>query len=204
MHASTRTSLVALLALGLAGCASLGGTTPPDTYELAAPRTAPVSRGRNKVQILIPAPTATKTLDGNQIVIKPTPYTVEYLAQSQWSDRLPALVQARFVQAFENTGRLAAVGVPGQGLAIDYQIAIEIRKFEVDVDNGNQAVVEFSVKALNDRNGTVRATRVFAASAPVGSVDSSTASGKAAYVAALNAAFASVTGEVVAWTLSLV
>jgi cholesterol transport system auxiliary component len=204
MHASTRTALVAILALGVAGCASIGGTTPPDTYELAAPRAPAKARARSKVQILIPAPTATKTLDGNQIVIKPTPYTVEYLGQSQWSDRLPALVQARFVQAFENTGKLAAVGVPGQGLAIDYQVAVEIRRFEVDVDNGNQAVVEFSVKALNDRNGTVRATRVFTATASVGGVDSSTASGKAAYVAALNAAFASATADIVAWTLSLV
>ena len=204
MHASTRTALVALLALGLAGCASLGGTTPPDTYELAAPRAPAKTSGRTKVQILIPEPTATKTLDGNQIVIKPTPYTVEYLGQSQWSDRLPALVQARLVQAFENTGKLAAVGVPGQGLAIDYQIAVEIRKFEVDVDGGSNAVVEFSVKALNDRNGSVRATRVFTATASVGGVDSTSASGKAAYVAALNAAFASATSDMVAWTLSLV
>ena len=204
MHASTRTALVALLALGLSGCASLGGSTPPDTYELGAPSSPSASRARTKVQILIPTPTATKTLDGNQIVIKPTPYTVEYLGQSQWSDRLPALVQARFVQAFENTGRLAAVGVPGQGLAIDYQVVIEIRRFEVDVANGNTAVIELSVKALNDRNGTVRATRVFSASVPVGGTDTATSEGKARYVAALDAAFARTTADVVAWTLGLV
>ena len=160
--------------------------------------------GATKAQLLIPEPTAIKTLDSDKIVVKPTPYSVEYLGNSQWSDRLPHMVQLRFVQAFENTGRLAAVGVPGQGLAIDYQVVVAIRKFEVDVDKGNTAVAEFSVKALNDRNGTVRATRVFTATAAVGGVDTSTTAGKAAYVAALNAAFAKATTDVVAWTLSLV
>ena len=59
--------------------------------------------------------------------------STEYLAQSQGSDRLPRMVQLRLLQAFENTGRIGAVGVPGQGLAIDYQLVMEIRRFEIDV-----------------------------------------------------------------------
>lgn len=194
----SRLGLIAILSLALAGCASLGGTTPPDTYEIAAPRALDRVPGRTRAQILIPEPQAIKTLDSNQIVVKPTPFTVEYLENSQWSDRLPRMVQLRFVQAFENTGRVAAVGVPGQGLAIDYQVVMEIRKFEIDIDGGTDAVIEIAVKALNDRNGTVRATRVFTARAPV------SGTGNPAFVSALNAAFDEVTGEIVTWTLGLV
>ena len=198
MDALTKTGLIALLSLGLGACASLGAATPPDTYEISAPKVLEQVPGRTRAQLLIPEPTAIKTLDSNQIVVKPTPYTVEYLENSQWSDRLPHMVQLRFVQAFEDTGRVAAVGVPGQGLAIDYQVVMELRRFEIDADAGATAVIEIAVKALNDRNGTVRATRVFSANVPV------SGAGNPAYVAALNVAFDRVTAEVVSWTLGLV
>lgn len=199
MNVFEKTGVVAMLSLGLGACASLGAATPPDTYEIAAPTaSSPRASGATRRQILIPEPSATKTLDSNQIVVKPTPYTVEYLGQSQWSDRLPRLVQMRFVQAFENTGRVGAVGVPGQGLAIDYQVVMELRRFEIAAEGADTATVEISVKALNDRNGTVRATKVFKASVPVAGTSNQQ------YVAGLNKAFNKVAADVVSWTLKLV
>lgn len=194
---AAKTALLGILSLALASCASLTSSTPPDTYELSSPATHAVTRSATRSQLLIAEPTAIKTLDSDRIVVKPTPYTVQYLGSSQWSDRLPRMVQLRMVQAFENTGRVAAVGVPGQGLAIDYQIVMEIRKFEISAAGPARAVIEISVKALNDRNGVVRATKVFTASAPV------SGAGNADYVAALNSAFDQETREIVAWTLAL-
>ncbi|MAU94549.1 MAG: ABC transporter [Fulvimarina sp.] len=189
-----RTSLLAALVAAL-----LGGCTavPPDTFELSSPASVSV-RGATRAQILIPEPTAIKTLDNDKIVVKTAPYAVEYLAQSQWSDRLPRMVQLRLLQAFENTGRIGAVGVPGQGLAIDYQLVMEIRRFEIDVAGPATARIEISVKALNDRNGTVRSTKIFTATVPTGG------SGNDTYVAALNRAFDQISGEIVVWTLGLI
>ncbi|MBO0902083.1 ABC-type transport auxiliary lipoprotein family protein [Jiella sonneratiae] len=190
----TKTAAMAMLAgVLLAGCTSV----PPDTFELSSPANVAV-RGATRAQILIPEPTAIKTIDTDKIVIKTAPYAVQYLAKSQWSDRLPRMVQLRLLQAFENTGRIGAVGVPGQGLAIDYQLIMEIRRFEIDTAGAATARIDISVKALNDRNGTVRQTRVFSAAAPV------TGSGNGAYVAALNRAFDEITGEIVTWTLGLI
>ncbi|WP_152045809.1 ABC-type transport auxiliary lipoprotein family protein [Aureimonas psammosilenae] len=187
------------LAATLGGCAALSGTTPRDTYEISAPTPPAASPARSKLQLLIPDPTAIKALDSNDIVVKPTPFTVEALKNSQWSDRLPRIVQLRMVQAFENTGRVGAVGVPGQGLAIDYQLVMELRRFEIDAEGGrNVATVEIAIKLLNDRNGTVRATRVFTARNNVSGAENS------AFVAALDRAFDSVAGEVVSWTLGTV
>ena len=155
-------------------------------------------RGSTRAQILIPDPTAIKTLDSEKIVVKPTPYTIEYLGGSQWSDRLPRMVQLRLLQAFENTGRVGAVGVPGQGLAIDYQLILEIRRFEIDVVGGRRAIIEISVKALNDRNGTVRRTNIFTATSPV------TGTTNDDFVAALDRAFNQISRDIVAWTLTLV
>ena len=189
-----RTPILAILVAGLmAGCTAV----PPDTFELSSPANVSI-RGATRAQILIPEPTAIKTLDNDKIVVKTTPYSVEYLAQSQWSDRLPRMVQLRLLQAFENTGSIGAVGVPGQGLAIDYQLVMEIRRFEIDTAGSTTARIDISVKALNDRNGSVKRTRIFSASAPVGG------SGNGAYVAALNKAFDQITNEIVTWTLGLI
>jgi len=160
----------------LSGCA--GGiipSTPPDTYGLSAAPAVSGERSRNR-QILISEPTALKALDSEKIVIRPTPSAIEYLAKSQWSDRLPAIVQDKLVQAFENSGRVGGVGRPGDGLAIDYKIITAIRSFEIKADAGEQAVVEISAKVLNDRNGVVVASRIFSSTAPV------RGSGNAAYV----------------------
>ncbi|SJZ87284.1 ABC-type transport auxiliary lipoprotein family protein [Consotaella salsifontis] len=191
-----RPTVIVALSLALGACAVLSpAPTPPDTYEISSPKAVTATARASRTQILIAEPTALRTLDGDKIVVKTSPYTVEYLADSQWSDRLTHMVQLRTMQAFENSGRVGAVGVPGQGLAIDYQVVMEIRRFEIAVYEGNRAVVEISVKALNDRNGTVRGTRIFTASQPVAG------SSNADRIAALDKAFDEVSSEIVAWTL---
>ena len=184
------------MATVLSGCA--GGiipSTPPETFGLSAAPAISGQKVRNR-QILISDPTALKALDSEQIVIRPTPSAIEYLANSQWSDRLPNIVQDKLIQAFENSGRVGGVGRPGDGLAIDYRIITAIRAFEIKADAGEQAVVELSVKVLNDRNGVVVATKVFRSTAPV------TGTGNAAYVQSLDRAFEVVVQDLVGWTLS--
>lgn len=179
----------------IAGCAGGIGSTPPDTFGLTdAPAVTTGQSARNR-QILIAEPLALKALDSQQIVIRTSPSAIEYLAKSQWSDRLPKIVQDKLVQAFENSGKVGGVGRPGEGLAIDYQIATAIRSFEIRVNGGEHAEVEISAKVLNDRNGTVIASKVFSGNSPV------TGSGNAAYVQALDRAFNSVVDDLVSWSL---
>ncbi|TGS35847.1 ABC transporter, partial [bacterium M00.F.Ca.ET.180.01.1.1] len=54
------------------------------------------------------------------------------------------------------------------------------------------------VRILNDRNGEVRASKNFTASAPV------SGSGNAAYVAALDSAFGQAAKDIVRWTDSTI
>lgn len=190
---AARAALVAVLAAMLAACGSTQAKN--DTFALTSVATADGPSARSR-QILVPPPSALKALDGEQIVIRPSASEIQYLAGAQWSDNLSKMVQAKLVQAFENTGRLGGVGMPGQGLAIDYQIVTDIRAFEVQTAGADAAVVEISAKLLNDRNGTVRAQKVFRATVPVGGT------GNPAFVKALDAAFAAVTADIVGWTLA--
>lgn len=181
-----------MLLVTLAGC----GTAPNDTFDLSAVST-PVSTtasARNR-QLLIADPSALKALDSEQILVRLSGSEVQYLSKSQWSDKLTRVVQSKLVEAFEDTGRLGGVGKPGQGLAIDYQLISDVRAFEIATGGGDRGVVEISVKLLNDRNGSVKAQKVFRAEAPSSGGSSSD------YVNALDNAFGRVTGEIVAWTL---
>jgi cholesterol transport system auxiliary component len=190
----------AVLSLGLSGCALFpgGGPAPLDTFELSAP-SGPERAAVSKRQVLIAEPSALKALDGENIVIKPAPGVIQYLKGAQWADRLPRIVQARLAEAFQRSGSFAGVGKPGEGLAIDYQVIAEIRAFEIQLQGSSQAEVELFVRVLNDRNGVVRASRSFKASAPV-----SAGGGNNAYVEALDRAFGQAAIDIVTWTDSLI
>ena len=187
-----------MVAALMSGCAALpgGAPAPLDTYELTAPAIEPSGRRRPRTQLLIAEPSALKSLDGENIVVKPAPASIQYLKGAQWSDRLPKVVQARLAEAFQKSGRVGGVGKPGEGLAIDYQVIVEIRAFEIEIAGGEQARVELFARVLNDRNGVVRAARTFAATAPV------TGSGNDGYAAALDAAFGNVASDIVGWTVA--
>ena len=187
----------ALLALLLPGCAALpgGGPAPLDTFDLTSGTATASGPSRSRTQVLVAEPSALKILDGENVVIRPSAGSVEYLKGAQWADRLPRIVQARLVEALQATGRLGGVGKPGEGLAIDYQVVTELRAFEIRIDGTPRAEVDLYVKLLNDRNGVVRAARNFKATVPV------SGSGNDAYVSALDRAFAQASGELVTWTL---
>jgi cholesterol transport system auxiliary component len=189
----SRTAIALPLLAGLAGC---GTAAKNDTYDLRASvtGTGPAAKGR---QILVQQPTALQAIDSEQIVVRVAPSQIQYLSKAQWGDKLPRMVQAKLVEAYENSGKVSGVGLPGQGLAIDYQLVTDIRSFEIDTTAGSRAVVEISAKILNDRNGSVRAQKVFRQVVPAsGSNDG--------LVKSLDRAFAGVTAEIVNWTLQLI
>ncbi|MCC6982905.1 MAG: membrane integrity-associated transporter subunit PqiC [Bauldia sp.] len=177
----------------LAGCEVFAGP-PPETFNLAAPVAVSQSGASTSAQILIPLPSAIATLDTAGIVVMEGP-RYAYYPESQWPDKLPVVVQARLMEAFEKSGRVRAVGRPGEGLSIDYALLIDIRAFEFEAP-AFEAEVELAVRVMNDRNGSILGTRTFTARAPVAS-DSPDG-----VVAALSEAFDQVVIELVDWSLA--
>ena len=184
----------------LGGCVVSGGNASiPDTFTLSQQDVEISQKARNsRRQILIAEPVALKTLDSDQVVVRTSPSAVQYLADAQWNDRLPRVFQSKLAQAFETSGLVGGVGLPGEGLAIDYQIVTSIRAFEINVASPRSAVVSISVKVLNDRNGVVRAQRIF------GSEVTAAGTGNDDYIAALDLASTIVTRDIVAWAAKYV
>jgi cholesterol transport system auxiliary component len=167
---------------------------PSSIYDLSAPvlpesETTP----RRGIQVLVPEPSTVRALDTDRIAGRPSPSEYAYLPGAVWSDRLPKLLQARLVQTLQNSGRVSAVAVPGQGLLIDYQIVLDVRAFEL---TGEGAVADFSVKVMDDRNGRVKRSRIFRYVIPV------TSRGTQAVVAALNQAMEQAFADITDWALT--
>jgi cholesterol transport system auxiliary component len=182
-----------LLAILVAGCTTILAGPPSAIYDLSAPQLAQnASPPRRGVQVLVPEPSAVRALDTDRIAGRPTPSEYAYLPGAVWSDRLPKLLQARLVETLQNSGRVRAVAVPGQGLLIDYQIVLDVRAFEL---TGQGAVADFAVRVMDDRNGRVVRSRVFRYVVPV------TGRGVAAVVAALDQAMEQAFTDIAGWAL---
>lgn len=185
-----RLAFAAGLVLLLAAC----GSTPVPTYNLAAPTGFTAGAGSGSGQLLVVAPSALAVLNTDKIMVEPGAGQVAYLADAQWSDNLPALLQARTIQAFENGSKLRRVARPGDGVSGDYQLVIDIRTFALRItDQGPVAMVELSAKLIGTQSGRILAAQLFRAAVPAPSTSGPVAT------AALNAAADEVMVAMVKW-----
>lgn len=183
-------TMAALLAVS--GCSS---GTAPTTYDLTAVRDGAVAKRLNpgRGQLLVSEPITVQVFDSDRIIVKDASGAISFIGGGQWADRVPRLVQARLIQTFENIGGRAAVGRPGDRIIGDYQLNTDIRAFQIMSGTG-EAVVELSVKLINDKTGRVVAARIFTGRVPASASDAGAAA------AALDKALMGVLAEIVRWT----
>ncbi len=166
------------------------------TYDLSAPATFPPLEKAVRAQIVVPEPSAPIALDTQRIVPRSAGAEAASFADAQWSDTVPKLVQAKIIQALDNSGYLSAVSRPMDGLAADYQLLIDIRAFQIAAAPGEAAEVELAAKVLGN-GGRIVAGKVFGGKASPASAEAPTA------VAALDEAFNKATVELVVWVANV-
>ncbi|MCE1236355.1 MAG: ABC-type transport auxiliary lipoprotein family protein [Hyphomicrobiales bacterium] len=181
-----------LLVSALAACTPLplGDGGKVDTFDLTTPAVTTQAKGR-PLQVLVPEPVVDRAYDTDRLLVRPSATEIAFYSGAQWSDRLPRLIQSRLVEALERSGRFRAAGRPGQGLAIDRQLIVDVRAFDYLVGE-RRVEVALAVKTMDDRTGRVASVVERRAEEPVASDTAK------AVVAAFDAAFARVIGEIVA------
>jgi phospholipid/cholesterol/gamma-HCH transport system substrate-binding protein len=180
-------------------------TSVPNYYDLAAPKTFPPSDRAAKSQLVVLEPTSVVALDTQRIIIDVGTGETAGVANAQWSDTIPKLLQARIVESFENSNYLGAVARPLEGLNPDYQLAIDVRSFKVSNGpglaeqpaTGAMGHVAFAAKILGD-NGRIIGSRTFDAVAQAGDLDAAGAA------AAIDKAFAKAVTDLVVWTAGII
>ncbi len=187
---------IALTGLALAGCG--GGGTPPATFDLLAPRVMTVTAPKpSRFQLVVNQPIAIRALETDRILVKPAPAQIAYYKGAVWGDRLPRLLQARMVEAFENTGLIKAVGSRADRLDADLEMASEVRAFQIEVDGGRgSAHASLFIKLIDSKSGRMIASRRFEARVPSSATDVND------MVVSLNEAFDKVLRDAVPWVAS--
>ncbi|UZF92734.1 ABC-type transport auxiliary lipoprotein family protein [Bosea sp. NBC_00550] len=181
------TAFVLVASALLAGC---GGSTPT-TFDLSAP--SGFGRvGGSRAVMIVAEPTAVQALDSDRVIVKDSSGALSFVGGAQWADRIPALVQARLIQTFENASRVGSVSAPGQRIQPDVQLNTDIRSFNIDAASGT-AVVAITAKIVGDRTGQIQRARLFSARVPAGAVDGAGAT------QALDRALSQVLVEIVRW-----
>lgn len=189
--------LVAVVAL-LAGCSVLGGKQKsPTTLYAPDPRVqADPSWPAVKWQLTIGHPEAARMTDSLRIAVRPTPEELQVYKGASWAKTPTDMVEDSVLHALEDSGKVPAVARQGSGIAADYKLAMDLRRFESDYSGGTpNATIEVNVKLLHTAGPDVVATRTFVQSVPA----SSTA--VADVVDAFNRGLGQVAHDIAGWTL---
>lgn len=145
-------------AVGLAGC--LPGAGPPaDLYALTPKSTFRPDLPVVGWQLVVEEPVAANGLNTAYIAIRPGPTEIDYVPRARWAERAPAMVQTLLVESFENSGRIVSVGRQAIGLRADYLLKSELRKFEIETQEGRPvANVRLILKLVHQPKRTIVAS----------------------------------------------
>ena len=187
-----------IMALALAGCGSLfGGGQPPQLYRITPVRAFPPDLPRRPVQLLIDPPLAPAGLDTSRIALSRSAVSIEYFADSEWTDRVPLLVQTALLQSFENSKTVNAIERESAGLGADLILKTEIRHFEALYDSSQGApvvLVATMARLINPAGRDIIAQNTFERREPASE------NKIPAIVVAFDQALGGVMADIVVWT----
>jgi phospholipid/cholesterol/gamma-HCH transport system substrate-binding protein len=167
------------------------------TYDLRAAQgfSSPPERTL-KSKLVIPEPTAVIKLDTQRFLFSPAK---EYpgFAEAIWADSIPKLLQAKLLESFENYDIAHAPLRSMDGLQGDYQLLIDIRRFQIATDPEPAVDIGLSARILN-KDGKVVAARLFQDTQKLDKIEPAAAS------AAFNDAFGRIAKDMIAWTVKAI
>ncbi len=174
-----------------------GGKTGGLVYSLSPLQAPPEGAKPLEKQIAVSDPSALLTYDSDKVLAQTGGNELAPIGNAKWADSLTKLVQSRIVQSFENTGSLNEVSRPIEGGVPEFQLATEIRKFQIVDAPERKAEAQISAKVIA-ADGHIVAARVFDGSAPVKSAEEADAA------KGLNEAFGKILSALIPWTADVV
>jgi cholesterol transport system auxiliary component len=149
-------------------------------------------------QLTVVQPTASDILDSRRMAVIPSPGRIEVYKGVSWEDTVPNIVQDTVVQAFEDSGKILAVGHQTSGLRTDYLLLLELRDDQAVYRTASappEVVLVVNAKLIDYTTSRAVASRTFRETVP--------ASGTAvpAVAQAFDSALGAFVHELVGWTL---
>lgn len=187
-----------LLLLSTAGCSLLGGSKEPVTIYAPDPRlVADPSWPRVDWQLTLAPPSASRSVDSPRIAVRPEPGEIQVYKGVRWSKTPSEQVEDTVLHALEDSNKIAAVGRQDTGIAADYKLVMDLRRYEADyAGNGvPAATIEVNAKLLHSIDQEVVATRTFLQAVPAAGTDT------AVVARAFGQALGTIGHDIAGWTL---
>ncbi len=189
-----------LLAASLAGCSILGGGSPRDRATIYAPDpriAADPAWPSVQWQLSISPATAARMSDSLRVAVRPTPGELQVYKGASWAKTPTDMVEDAVLRGLEDSGRIPAVARQGSGIAADYKLVMDLRRFEADYAGAAtpSATIEVNAKLLHSIDQQIVASRTFLARHPA----ASTAVPEVA--AAFDPALSQIASDMAGWVL---
>lgn len=193
------TALLATTLL-ISGCSLLGGgKKDASTIYAPDPRVqADPSWPSVDWQLSISRPDAARMVDSLRIAVRPTPGELQVYKGANWAKTPSEQIEDAVLRALEDSGKIPAVARQGSGIAADYKLIMDLRRYEADYA-GNAvpaATVEVNAKLLHAPGNDVVGARTFLQVVPANGTD------VASVADAFSQALGRAGGEIAGWTLT--
>lgn len=195
--------LMVLCTVLLSGCVSLLPPAPPraKSVMLMPAFQFPADLSPVTWSLAIEQPLAIDPFDSRRIIVNIETEkgirALESLANLEWSDRLPALIQQQTISAFEKSGRIIGVGQTDEDFNPRFVLQLHIKTAEIVLTGLAQQDVRInlSAKLITKKHRNVIAQRAFKS---LSSVPERT---ERAFLQAYEQALGQTLADIVAWTL---
>lgn len=168
-------------------------TASPQTPSPQTPAMAPAPKVAWR--LAVSRPHSSGPLQSTRILVMARPGEFEVYKQSQWVDPPPAMLATLILQSMERSNRILGLDRSSSGLDADYELAGELRDFEVDMRNGSAyAVIRLQARLVARAENRIIAARLFEAEAPAASPKANDA------VKAFDPALGTLLAAVTDWT----
>lgn len=191
--------LLASTALALGGCGILGGSKDSATVYAPDPRVqSDPSWPQVNWQLSLSHPEAARVVDSMRIAVRPTPGELQVYKGANWAKTPSEQLEDTVLRALEDSGKIPAVARQGSGIAANYKLVMDLRRFEADyAGNGvPAATIEVNAKLLHAPGNDVVGSRTFLQAVPAGATD------VASVTQAFSQALGRAGGEIAGWTLA--
>jgi cholesterol transport system auxiliary component len=145
----------------LAGCSILGGSEPLPLYTL---KSQCVEHSPVFLDVLaVDVPLSEASLNTDRISVTPSPYRRDYLADGQWPDRLPKVLQEVFIESFSQRWGGAHVTRLSSGLQAQYILQSDIIDFSVENLEADKPKIHIKIlmKLVDLQQRTILSSQLF-------------------------------------------
>ncbi len=190
---------ILIIVLALTACGSIlpKGAPAPTLYTLNAQYHDSGNAVKHiPVSLRILMPQGAPGLETDKIALRKADQQLDYYADARWSGTLPAVLQSKLVQIFDNAKQLDSVSNDLVAVNQDYSLLVEIQDFQIEYPrNVPVAHIGLTTKLIEAQSNKIITTVIYSDKQP------STANTIQDVVKALDTAYQRVSSKIVKDTL---